>query len=188
MAEKNAGNAASRRAALAALLIAGLLCFLVASMFGMTAIASALTPEEAQQCKEAALARPTILQQPGMYKAGLRTKQTIRAVFEYPAVPSNCAPQYVRAGQIQQEIRKGGRWITIGPKLSSSFGPEEQRSQYIYTPTHPKPAYVYDECEGGHRQKDRLILINSFKAGDKHPRAVIAERRYTLPVKIHGRC
>jgi hypothetical protein len=149
---------------------------------------TSLTPEQVQACVNAALARPEILNKPGIYKAGIRTKQGLRGEFEYPGLPDYCTPDYLFQSSGYQEIMKGGRWVRIKGAVSGARGNQRQRVQLLYTPTHPNPAYVYDECIGGKFEKSRFTVTNMLKAGQNGSRKSVAQKSYVLPVSVHGNC
>jgi hypothetical protein len=161
-----------------------------ASETGPTATAS-LSAEDLQACIDAGVARPTVLNRPAIYKAGLRGKQTLRGSFEYEELPNYCAPEgYIRVAGGQFEIKKGGHWVKVGPgNTGGYYGNQKQISDVDFSPTHtPGPAYVYDECVGGKFQKARLVVTSSLRTGENGHRKIVDSKRYVMPLKAHGSC
>jgi hypothetical protein len=150
-----------------------------------------------QQCASVALARPDVINKPVMSHAGIRTMQLLRGGFNYPSLDGlpdgsggtvDCSPEFFRISGVREQIKKGDKWVYIGPDKTGAWGNEAQHAHLAYTPTHPTPAYVYDECINGHFEKNRLVIRSELKGGANGHREVVGKARYILPVEVNGNC
>jgi hypothetical protein len=152
-----------------------------------------------QECIAAGLAEPQVMHKPEMDNAGIRVAtprpwhwQSVRGGFEYGALPEGCAPAFVRIGKGQLQMRQltgsrawidlpNRRWQSVG-----SFGNKQGHSTLSGTPNHAWPDWQYNACTNGRFQPLRLLLRNFVKDGMTG--TVLAEKRYQLPVAVHGNC
>ncbi len=152
-----------------------------------------------QECIDAGLAKPEVLNNPTMRRAGIRPldprhfhTQQIWGTFEYPAAP--CPENLVRisGGQLQMQKRNNRAvWINIPVRDKWNnplyYGNQEGRTQLNYGPTHAWPDYLFNECTDGKFQKVRDIIRNRIK--DMQTGEFVSNtKEYILPVKVSGSC
>jgi hypothetical protein len=151
--------------------------------------------EKRRSCIDAAMARPKVTYKPHIIHAGIRPgdphhkAQYLRGGFEYLGLPVYCAPEYFFVSNVKQQMKKGSHWVRVGQgNLAGAWGNQKTHSSLSYWPSHPKPAYPYDECVNGHFQEDRIVITNILKEGENGHRKVIAEKKYTLDTVVQGSC
>jgi hypothetical protein len=132
-----------------------------------------------------------------MHRAGIRPLtpghhyfQGTAAVLHFAALPASCTPEVIRASDAQIEMQLPGKrvWANVAARNGIMWQPGNVDSsvKVFGGPNHAWPDYWFNECEGGHWRKVRMVIMPRVRDSQSH--RLLGESRYTFPVKVHGSC